>query len=115
MVLVFLALALPTLILDYRSRLGLGEIQFNSKKTPQQPGSGINFKSLGIIFLVVVALGLTIFTVLPRFPSYQLRTFPVSSPIDMPPDNLMDNAFSIRVMCLREIIIIIIRVQVAPD
>ncbi|MDS1347714.1 transglutaminase TgpA family protein [Planktothrix agardhii] len=84
-VLVFLALALPTLILDYRSRLGLGEIQFNSKKTPQQPGSGINFKSLGIIFLVVVALGLTIFTVLPRFPSYQLRTFPVSSPIDMPP------------------------------
>jgi Transglutaminase-like enzymes, putative cysteine proteases len=84
-VLVFLALALPTLILDYRSRLGLGDIQFNSKKTPQPPGSGVNFKSLGIIFLVVVSLGLTIFAVLPRFPSYQLRTFPVSSPIDLPP------------------------------
>ncbi len=84
-VLVFLALALPTLILDYRSRLGLGDIQFKSKKTSPQPGSGVNFKLVGIIFLVVVSLGLMIFAALPRFPGYQLKTFPVSSPIKMPP------------------------------
>ncbi|VXD17793.1 Transglutaminase domain protein [Planktothrix serta PCC 8927] len=85
-VLVFLALALPTLILDYRSRLGLGDIQFQFKKTNTgQPGSGVNFKLVGIIFLVVVSLGLMIFVALPRFPGYQLRTFPVSSPIKMPP------------------------------
>ncbi len=84
-VLVFLALALPTLILDYRSRLGLGDIQFKRKKNSPKSENAVDFKFVGIIFLVVVSLGLIIFVALPRFPGYQLRTFPVSSPIEMPP------------------------------
>lgn len=85
-ILVFLAIALPTLILDYRSRLGLSEIRSKSgdrdKKT--QRFSNLNFKFLTVSFLAIVALGLAIFAVLPRFPGYQLRSFPVSAPIDMP-------------------------------
>lgn len=84
-ILVFLALSLPTLILDYRSRLGL------EKLTPSEASStklrippNLNFKFLGVSFLAIVALGLVIFALLPRFPGYQLRNFPMSSPIQMP-------------------------------
>ena len=71
---IFLAIALPALILDYRSRLGL----------PVQTRHPISVapKRLGLILLVVVGLGLLIFAVTPRLPGYQLRNFPVSSPID---------------------------------
>ncbi len=73
----FLAIALPTLVLDYRSRLGIaggGRIL--------KPMALTNFKSSGSLFLVVLSLGLLIFAFLPRFPGYQLRTFPVSQTID---------------------------------
>jgi protein-glutamine gamma-glutamyltransferase len=77
--LLFLAVALPTLVLDYRSRLGLDP----------QP-LGWNLQSLGFswrqfitLFLTVVVLGLTVFALLPRLPGYQIRTFPVSSTIDV--------------------------------
>ncbi len=83
--LVFLAIAIPTLIFDYRSRLGLGDIQFNRKKSQPKSDAGMNWKFIVSLFLIVVALGLGIFTLLPRFPGYQLRTFPVSSPINTPP------------------------------
>ncbi|MBD6615746.1 DUF3488 domain-containing protein [Komarekiella sp. 'clone 1'] len=83
MLLLFLAIALPTLVLDYRSRLGLQQLK--TKKEIFQKGkfSSLNIKFLIINFLIIVSLGLAIFAILPRFPGYQLRTFPVSSPIDV--------------------------------
>jgi transglutaminase-like putative cysteine protease len=78
LLLLFLAIALPTLILDYRSRLGL-------KQEPQRwqmLDSSVSLKQLGVLFLVILALGLVVFASLPRLPGYQLRTFPVSSMID---------------------------------
>jgi len=74
--LVFVAIALPVLVLDYRSRLGL---VFQGWKFR---GADLAPKRLGIFLLVVVSLGLIIFAFLPRLPGYQLRTFPVSAPVD---------------------------------
>jgi len=70
----FLAIALPVLVLDYRSRLGLLGREF---KAPLRR-VGLSFKQLSYFFLVILALGLTIFIFMPRLPGYQLRTFPVS-------------------------------------
>jgi len=70
--LLFLAIALPVLVLDYRSRL-------------QLPPRGFAIKQLGLtpagllsLFVLVLLLGLGIFLALPRFSGYQLRAFPVS-------------------------------------
>ena len=81
--LLFLAITLPVLILDYRSRLGLSRPQIKKNSTLRTPHSALILspQRLGVFFLVVVGLGLAIFALLPRFPGYQLRTFPVSSPI----------------------------------
>lgn len=85
MILVFLAIALPTLILDYRSRLGLVQLTKSGDRSKKSRATAnLNFKFLGVSFLIIVALGLTIFAILPRFPGYQLRNFPVSSPLEMP-------------------------------
>lgn len=73
----FLAIALPTLVLDYRSRLGIKEQGGKIKAIALT-----NFKSSGKLFLVILGLGLLIFAFLPRFPGYQLRSFPVSQTID---------------------------------
>ncbi|UBF29403.1 DUF3488 and DUF4129 domain-containing transglutaminase family protein [Kovacikia minuta CCNUW1] len=76
LLLLFLAIALPVLVLDYRSRLGLlGGLRQSPFKQMGSP------RRLGTFLLVIVGLGLIIFACLPRFPSYQLRTFPVSAPI----------------------------------
>ncbi|MEB3338683.1 MAG: transglutaminaseTgpA domain-containing protein, partial [Leptolyngbyaceae bacterium] len=71
--LVFTALSLPVLVLDYRSRLGLVLQGFKLKGVDLAP------KRLGLFLLVVVSLGLIIFACLPRLPGYQLRTLPVSA------------------------------------
>ncbi|MEH2295413.1 MAG: DUF3488 and DUF4129 domain-containing transglutaminase family protein [Nostoc sp.] len=81
--LLFLAIALPTLVLDYRSRLGLQPLKTQKEKSHQQNYSTLNFKFLILNFLLIVGLGLAIFAILPRFPGYQLRTFPVSSTIQV--------------------------------
>ena len=92
--LVFLALALPTLVLDYRSRLGLEKIDtylFNRQPAKRAKGdrshwlkfSPLSPRRLSLFLLVILALGLTIFALMPRFPGYQLKTFPVSSSVDM--------------------------------
>jgi len=72
--LAFVAIALPVLVLDYRSRLGL------SKKslTISQAG-GIPLRSLLGFLALVLVVGLTIFALLPRLPGFQLRNFPVSA------------------------------------
>ena len=74
LLLLFLAIAIPILVLDYRSRLGL---------TASLPGVRLDLapKRLGAVLLLVLVLGLGIFLLLPRMPGYQLRSFPVSSPI----------------------------------
>jgi transglutaminase-like putative cysteine protease len=81
--LLFLAIALPTLVLDYRSRLGLQPLKTQKEKFNQKNSSTLNFKFLILTFLLIVGLGLAIFAVLPRFPGYQLRNFPVSSAIQV--------------------------------
>ncbi|WP_019500719.1 DUF3488 and DUF4129 domain-containing transglutaminase family protein [Pseudanabaena sp. PCC 6802] len=70
--LLFLAIAVPVLILDHRSRLGI-------------PTPKIQFKSMGMaplpmlgLLVAVTVLGLGIFALLPRLPGFQLRNFPVS-------------------------------------
>ena len=83
MLLLFLAIALPTLVLDYRSRLGLEELQIKNEKLKKRNNSILDLKFLIFNFFLIVGLGLAIFAVLPRVPGYQLRTFPVSSPIEV--------------------------------
>lgn len=76
--LVFLAIALPVLVLDYRSRLELNVVGF--KASLRQ--TGLSFKRLGLFLVVILALGLTLFMFMPRLPGYQLRSFPVSGQIN---------------------------------
>jgi transglutaminase-like putative cysteine protease len=78
LLLAFLAIALPVLMLDYRSRLGL-----NTAKAEQSTLRKFNVSALLKIFLVSLLLGLAIFAVMPRFPGYQLRSLPVSTKINI--------------------------------
>ncbi|MDZ8055242.1 MAG: DUF3488 and DUF4129 domain-containing transglutaminase family protein [Aulosira sp. ZfuVER01] len=78
--LLFLAIALPTLVLDYRSRLGLEKLNLKKQKVKEKKWSSL-LPFYFLLFTLVLGLGLGIFAVLPRFPGYQLRTFPVSSNI----------------------------------
>ncbi|MBR8839001.1 MAG: DUF4129 domain-containing protein [Stigonema ocellatum SAG 48.90 = DSM 106950] len=80
--LLFLAIALPTLILDYRSRLGLRELKIKNEKLKNRDYSIFHLKNLILNFFLIVVIGLGIFAVLPRLPGYQLRMFPVSSTIE---------------------------------
>ncbi|WP_414526465.1 DUF3488 and DUF4129 domain-containing transglutaminase family protein [Nodularia chucula] len=86
MLLLFLAIALPTLVLNYRSQLGIQKLKPKNKKFSLQSSPILNLKFLSLNFLIIVGLGLAIFAVLPRFPGYQLRSFPVSAPINVDDD-----------------------------
>lgn len=100
LLLLFLAIGLPVLVLDYRSRLGIGtKPKTYLRGVPQTwqarlAAYGLSPKRLGVMFLAVVALGLAIFALVPRFPGYQLQTMlPVSAPNslkdqDFPGNNL---------------------------
>ncbi len=79
LLLIFLAIALPVLILDYQSRLGLLRPSLALRELPQT----LSLKRLSVLLLLIVALGLAIFAALPRFPGYQIRSFPVSDTIDV--------------------------------
>jgi protein-glutamine gamma-glutamyltransferase len=80
---VFLAIALPTLVLDYRSRLGLAVPQTNSAGYKRyRLSADLSWRRLVAFLLVIIMLGLTIFALMPRLPGYQLRSFPVSSPVE---------------------------------
>lgn len=74
MLIVFLAIALPVLMLDYSSRLGVN-------KAERQRLQKAAFRKLPLIFAIVLSLGLVLFILMPRLPGYQLRMFPVSSPV----------------------------------
>lgn len=71
----FLAIALPVLIQDHYARLGITAPKL--KLTPT------NLLPIGGLFLGSLVLGLSIFAILPRFGGYQLRTFPVSTNINL--------------------------------
>ncbi|XFA73034.1 DUF3488 and DUF4129 domain-containing transglutaminase family protein [Thermosynechococcaceae cyanobacterium Okahandja] len=73
--LAFLAIALPVLVLDYRSRLGLLQVTVKSL--------GVSWRQWLGLFVLILGLGLAVFVVLPRFPGYQIRTLPVSAEIQV--------------------------------
>ena len=77
MLLLFLVLAIPVLVLDYQSRLGLQPIPW------RQVQVGPMLRQFVALLSVTVALGLVIFIFLPRLPGYQIQNFPVSSTIDI--------------------------------
>lgn len=76
----FLAIALPTLMLDYRSKLGLAPRSGNTQVKI------LPLRRVGLVLGVTITLGLLIFAMLPRFQGYQIRTFPVSTPIEFSGD-----------------------------
>ncbi len=76
LLLAFFVIALPVLMLDYRSRLGLTAQGFRH-------GLDLKPKRLWRFVALALGLGLAIFLALPRFPGYQLRSFPVSAPIQL--------------------------------
>jgi transglutaminase-like putative cysteine protease len=80
--LIFLAIAIPALVFDYRSRLGITETQVRTSRVEAKKNFSL-LPSYVLLFGLVVMLGLLIFAILPRFPGYQLRTFPVSSNIQV--------------------------------
>jgi len=91
---VFFIVALPILILDYRSRLELAEIlptrpRRNRKSPrPKSPSkfwkySPLSPQRLGVFALIALALGLALFAIMPRFPGYQQFTFPVSGAAEL--------------------------------
>jgi transglutaminase-like putative cysteine protease len=77
LLLLFFTLAVPVLMLDYRSRLGL------TSAAGKLRGIDLTPKRLGWFLGLTLSLGLVIFLTLPRFPGYQLRSFPVSAPIQL--------------------------------
>lgn len=93
LLIVFLIIGLPVLVLDYRSRLGLAlsslpeEPQSSSQQKVFSP-SVISIRRFTIFFLLILSLGLLIFALMPRLPSYQIQTFPVSGP-----ENLENEGF----------------------
>lgn len=97
LLLLFLAIALPVLVLDYRARLGLKPRSINRGKK-EKIVFPFSVKRLSVLLLISVGLGLAIFAFLPRVPGYQLRTFPVSSPIelteDFDPSNINNPAYN---------------------
>lgn len=77
LLILFLAIALPVLILDYQSRLHLLSLAM-----PANLRSTLKPRRLIWLLLLTLGLGLAIFAALPRFPGYQIRNFPVSSTVD---------------------------------
>jgi transglutaminase-like putative cysteine protease len=72
----FLAVAIPVLMLDYQSRLELQGLSLGPLRSP-----GTIRRLVGILALTL-GLGMLIFLFLPRLPGYQIQNFPVSSTID---------------------------------
>lgn len=78
LLLLFLTIAIPVLFLDYRSRLNLAPLIITSPT--QITKIGLPWQRLGQLLGIVLAIGLVIFALMPRFPGYQ-GSLPVSAPI----------------------------------
>jgi len=84
LLLIFLAIAIPTLIVDYRSQLHLSNLPLPSQlAVNRQLPSYLSIKSISLFLVTILAIGLALFALMPRFPGYQLQTFPVSSPVNV--------------------------------
>lgn len=84
MLLIFLAIAIPVLMLDYRSRLGLPS-SLSIKTLLANPNHlKYNSQKIALLFAITLAIGLTVFALMPRLPGYQLRSLPMSAPIATP-------------------------------
>ncbi|HEY9889876.1 MAG TPA: transglutaminaseTgpA domain-containing protein, partial [Candidatus Obscuribacterales bacterium] len=81
LLILFLAIALPVLMLDYQSRLGL-----QGQQARQDLGAAFRLKRLAWLLVLIIGLGLAIFALMPRLPGYQIRSFPVSDTIDFDGD-----------------------------
>jgi protein-glutamine gamma-glutamyltransferase len=93
--LLFLAIGLPLLALDYRSRLGL-TAGIEKSATGQAFGRrlvgkgwgdlnarGLHLKPMALLLIGILGLSAAVFLFTPRLPGYQLRVFPVSAQIDI--------------------------------
>ena len=90
LLILFLAIILPVLILDYQSRLQLLAL-------PTTGGSlraTLKPKRLIWLLLLTLGLGLAIFAALPRLPGYQIRNFPLSGTIDFQGEFTGDEIFN---------------------
>ncbi len=89
----FLLLAIPTLILDYRSRMGLPTWETEWKKQKQNKDtkkqkewlndSALSPAKLGKFVVITTMLGLLLFALMPRYQGYKLQTFPVNAPEEL--------------------------------
>ena len=88
--LLLLIIAIPTLILDYRSRIGLDiwetqwisrkKIEDNNNQSIQWQNSSLSPQKIFSSISIIIVLGLFIFAIMPRYPGYQIKSFPVSAP-----------------------------------
>jgi protein-glutamine gamma-glutamyltransferase len=78
LLLLFLTIAIPVLFLDYRSRLQLPPLTITSPTQITQ--IGLPWQKLGQLLGLVLAIGLVVFALMPRFAGYQ-GSLPVSAPI----------------------------------
>lgn len=90
LLILFLIIGLPVLVLDYRSRLGLAlrSVGETTSSPPLFSPAVLPLRKLSVFFILTLSLGLIIFALMPRFPSYQIQTFPVSGP-----ENLANEGF----------------------
>jgi transglutaminase-like putative cysteine protease len=80
---IFLIVGMPVMILDYRSSLGLARLDDLLIQSQNRGQKITNIFSISFItkyFLLVLGLGLLLFSLMPRFSSYQFQSFPMYSP-----------------------------------
>ncbi len=80
--LLFLAVALPVLVLDYRSRLGLVSQTLRNLGFSRRHLKTVS-RQWFVTLALVVGLGMVVFAFLPRLPGYQIRNLPVSANIEI--------------------------------
>jgi protein-glutamine gamma-glutamyltransferase len=78
LLLLFLAIAIPVLFLDYRSRLNCTPLDIATPK--QITKIALPWQKLAQLLGIVLTIGLVVFALMPRFPGYQ-GALPVSAPI----------------------------------
>jgi transglutaminase-like putative cysteine protease len=85
LLLLFMALALPVLTLDYRSRLQLPALGLRRQNLPAQTAT-LPLKKLSKLLATALLLGLVVFALMPRLPSYQVQSMPMSSELPTNPN-----------------------------
>ncbi len=78
LLLLFLTLTIPVLFLDYRSRLQLAPLNISNPRELHE--LELPWQKLSQLLGIVLAIGLAIFAVMPRFQGYQ-GSLPVSAPL----------------------------------